>query len=75
MVAQIKKLKQTKGRGPKKRYFLGLSPKQRTPPTHPYSLGLFPKIDRSNFHEQKIICLEWSNMPFKHDIVLSLKKV
>ena len=38
---------------------------------HTYSLGLFPKIDRS---EQKIICLEWSNMPFKHDIVLSLTK-
>ena len=26
-----------------------------------------------NFHEQKIICLELSNMPYKHDIVLSLK--
>ena len=48
----------------KKRFFLGLSPKQRTPPTG------FP-----NFHEQKVICLEWSNMPFKHDIVLSLNKV
>ena len=24
----------------KKRFYLGLSPKQRTPPTHPYSLGL-----------------------------------
>ena len=26
-----------------------------------------------NFHEQKIICSELSNMPYKHDIVLSLK--
>ena len=25
---------------PKKRLYLGLSPKQRTPPTHPYGLGL-----------------------------------
>ena len=30
-----------KGRHPKKnRFFLGNSPKQRTPPTHPYGLGL-----------------------------------
>ena len=29
-----------KGRGKKNRFFLGNSPKQRTPPTHPYGLGL-----------------------------------
>ena len=28
------------GRGPKKTIFLGNSPKQRTPPTHRYGLGL-----------------------------------
>ena len=30
----------TKGRGKKNRLFLGKSPKQRTPTTHRYSLGL-----------------------------------
>ena len=60
--------------GPKK--FLGLFPKQRTPPTHqPLRFRTFRKIDRfSKFHE-KIICSEWSNMPYKHDIVLSLKSL
>ena len=29
-----------KGRGKKNRFFLGNSPKQRTPSTHPYGLGL-----------------------------------
>ena len=60
----------------KKRFYLGLSPKQRTPPTHPpLQFRTFRKLTRlPNFHEQKIICLEWSNMPYKHDIVLSLKQ-
>ena len=30
----------SKGRHEKNRFFLGNSPKQRTPPTHPYGLGL-----------------------------------
>ena len=47
--------------------FLGQSPKQRTPPTHPYGFEL-------KFHE-KIISLEWPNMPTKHDIVFSLKSL
>ena len=34
----------------KKRFYLGLSPKQRTPPTHPYGLGL-PKLKSRKFHE------------------------
>ena len=51
----------------KKHVFLGQSPKQRTPSTHPYSKKW------SKIHEQ-IICLEWSNMPYKHDIVFFTKK-
>ena len=40
---------------PKKRFYLGLSPKQRTPPTHPYGLGL-PKLKSKKFHE-----ISWKN--------------
>ena len=37
------------GKAPKKkRFFLGKSPKQRTPPTHPYGLGLRKS---KKFHE------------------------
>ena len=38
------------GRGKKKRFFLGKSPKQRTPPTHPYGLGLKQRKSQK-FHE------------------------
>ena len=38
-----------KGSLPKK-YFLGPAPKQRTPPTHSYSLGL-PKVKSQKCHE------------------------
>ena len=33
-------------KGVRKKLFLGLSPKQRTPPTHPYNLGLFRKLTK-----------------------------
>ena len=54
---------------PKKTFFLGQSSKQRTPPIHPAGLGL-PKVKK--IHE-KIICLEWSNMPYKHGMYLHWK--
>ena len=45
--------------------------KQQTP-THP-PRGFGKTKSDQKFHEQ-IICLEWSNMPYKHDIVLFTKK-
>ena len=46
-------MKMTKGRGPKKQFYLGLWPKQRTPPTHPPLQFRTPKSDRK-FHEKII---------------------
>ena len=38
------------GKLPSKKRFLGPGPKQRTPPTHPYVLGL-PKVKSKQIHE------------------------
>ena len=50
---------------PPKKLFLGPAPKQRTPPTHSYSLGL-PKVKSQKCHEiswTNNMLKEWSNMP------------
>ena len=54
---------------PPKNVILGKIPKERTPPNQPAGL-----TGDQKFHE-KIICLERSNMPYKHDIVFSLKSL
>ena len=41
--------------------FLRLCTKQRTPPNHPYGFRI-PKSE--NYFHEKMICLEWSNMPY-----------
>ena len=65
-----KLLNLSKGRSPlQKNVILGKIPKERTPPNQPAGL-----TGDQKFHE-KIICLEWSNMPYKHDIVFSLKSL
>ena len=53
-----------------KNIFLQPSPKQRTPPTP--TIQDFPEDWRK--HEKRI-CSELSNMPYKHDIVFSLKSL
>ena len=64
-----KLLNLSKGRSPlQKNVILGKIPKERTPPNQPAGL-----TGDQKFHE-KIRCLEWSNMPYKHDIVFFIKK-
>ena len=47
-------------------WFFGWLPSGKAPKSHPYGLGLKKVIE---YFMKTIICLEWSNMPYKHDIV------
>ena len=59
--------------GSKKNWnYLGLFHKQRTP-THPYNLGLPGTFTVFSPKHENIICLEWSNMLYKHWIVFAQK--
>ena len=44
----------SKGRGQKKKFFLGQSPEQRTPPTDPVGLGLFRKLTNVHQNHEKM---------------------
>ena len=58
----------------KKQFFLGTGHKQRPPPIHPYGLGPFGRLTGFQICMNKI-CLEWSYMPYKLDIVFFPQKV